>query len=358
MLGLREVVSCLAMCAVLGCGLDSHVIGEDPRLAGGSGSEAGNSLHVSARLAAGGPATGARVEVWRTDSVTQSPSYQALMNAAGEADVRVAVGEWSVVVRKDGLAFRQVVRDSGRIHDTLRPVSSLAGIVSGGSGQIVSIPGVGRRVVCDPHGYFQLDSLPSGSLPMVVGTGPRKVGSVVTLASGAQEMVLARRDSIPATWPSLRTDSLIAWAPISPPAILPRGALGDFEDFAVAVRFRRLDTATPVQVVSWTDGGSRGVKIGWRGSETMLLTVDGRTLVAMGVPLDTGIQQLGMSWDARTLRVYLGADLLLEYAYATAEVRSDWTAPVFGAQGLERIDWISFQRGALTKEWLIRLAAL
>ncbi len=358
MLGLREVVSCLAMSALLGCGLDSHVIGEDPRQAGGSGSEAGNSLHVTARLASGAPASGARVEIWRPDSVTQRPSYQAMTNAQGEAEVRVADGEWSVVVRQEGLAFRKVVQDSGRLQDTLRPMASLAGIVSGGAGQIVSIPGVGRRAVCDTHGYFRVDSLPSGSLPVEVGSESQKARSVVSLTSGSQGMVLARRDSIPSLWPSLRADSLIAWAPNPPPAILPRGGLGEFEDFAVAVRFRRLDTTTPVQVLSWTDGGSRGVKIGWRGSEAMLLTVDGRTMVAMGVPLDTGSQQLGMSWDARTLRVYLGADLLLEYAYATADVRSDWSAPVFGAQGIERIDWIAFQRGLLTKDWLIKLSAL
>lgn len=354
--GSRTPISFLALCVLLGCGLDSHVVGDDSRQAGGSGSEAGNALKIVARTPNGGSIDGARVEIWRADSVSAIPSYRGVTGVDGRAEIRVADGDWSVVVRQGGFAFRREIRNGGLVEDTLRPVARLAGILDGGLGQIVSVPGVGASAECDSRGFFQLDSLPSGKLPFVVASKNRWVRSVVDIEPGVDAMVLAEAAAVPDSLPSLPADSLIAWAPRSPPALLPQGALGNFDAFAVALRFERTDSLSQVIALSWTNGSSRGVKVGWRGLDTLLLTVDEKTVVIAGVPLGAGPQQLGLSWNGMTLEIYLGAKLLLSFAYSSPEQRDDWNAPVFGGQGVRQIDWIAFQRGELTEEWLENLS--
>lgn len=321
-----------------------------------AGSDAGNALSIVTFARSGDSVDRAGVEIWNADSVSTSPSYRAVTGADGRAEIRISDGHWSVVVRRGGLAFRQEIRNGGLVQDTLRPVSRLAGILDGGSGQIVSAIGVGVSARCDEHGFFQLDSLPAGKLALVFAAKNRWVRSAVGVEPGVDAMVLSKADAVPDSLSSLPADSLVAWSPTDPPLALPRHALGDFDAFAVALRFARKDSLSQVIAFSWTDGDSRGVKVGWRGVDTLLLTVDGRTAVIAGVPLGMGAQQLGLSWNGATLAIYLGQSLLLSFPYSSPEQRFDWTAPVLGEQGVRRIDWVAFQRNELTQEWIESLS--
>ena len=342
---------------LFGCGMDPHVIGDDTA-ASEQGAASGNaSVRILAVMEDGLSASGARVELWPLDSTSDRPVAQATTDGRGEAIVAVSAGEWSVVVQKEGMAFQGRVRDGGRIQDTLRRMASLVGIVSGGGGQEVSILGQGARTRCDTNGFFRLDSLAAGHHPVLVGAGAGRERSLVSVEAGRRNMVLGKKGVLPADWPSLPTDSLIAWGDPTSTLRLPRGSLGFQGDFAVAVRFRRPDTTSPLQVFSWTDGLSQGVKIGWRGADTVLLTVDGRTLVGIGVRLDTGSRQVGFSWQQGTFALVVDSDSVASFSYPTAAARGEWSVPTIGAQGV-RLDWVAFQRGGVEEDWLVRLSGL
>lgn len=346
----------LAILGVLGgCGLDPRVIGGDEASISDSTAEAPRSLDIRAYLHDGNPASGARVEIWSTDSSLPRLQAGARCDSLGRASLRLPSGNWSVVVRDERGIFQRRIGQEERILDTLRAPGTLMGIVRGGAGQEVSIPGMGARTWCDSLGFFRLDSLGAGELDLVVGSAGRRERATVVVRAGDRSMALGRRDSLPAAWPTLPADSLIAWGDPTTTLRPPRGSLGYRGEFSLAVRLRRIDTVSALQVLSWTDGLSQGVKIGWRGMDTLLLTVDGRTFVGIGVRLDTGSRQVGVSWQEERLRVLVDSQEVVSLAYATAASRGEWSTPTIGAQGV-RMEWVAFRRGVVETDWFLALS--
>lgn len=326
--------------------------------AGGSGSEAGNALWVRALSSSGGFVAEAQVEIRRSDSPTRSASYRGTTGPDGTARLSVPDGTWSVVVRKDGLAFQSTTTGGGIVSDTLRPVSRLAGIVDACDGHILSIPGIGSSSRCDLDGFFQFDALPSGDLPLVVEGPGILARSLVKIRPGTNALVLASITTIPAVWTSLPSDSLIPWPSSRLPASIPRQALGDSGSFSIAVRLRRQDTSSAMWAISWTDGLAKGIRIGWRGSDTMLLDLDGKPYSVAGIPLTTGVEQIGLSWDGHRIAILLGDDSVATLTSSTFDQRSTWSDPEFASAGVSKLDWIAFKRGTLVDDWLRRLSRM
>ncbi len=328
---------------------------------GGSGTDAGNAVTVSALSPTGQALAGARVEIWPADSNATwnaaTPSFLATTGTDGQAHLRVPSGSWSVVVRKDGNAYWRLLDSSNRVSDTLRPTARLAGIWHGAEGQILSALGMGSQTRCGPGGFFQFDSLPWGDLSLRL-TGLAILRTLVTVDPGTQSMVLVKSDSVPAKLESLPADSLLPWAPKPVPAALPSSALGDTGAFSMAVRLQRTDTTQPVWAISWTDGDSSGVRVGWQGSDTVNLEVNGRPHRIRGIPLTQNSQQVGLSWNGRLIIVYLGSDTLLTLTSTAPVNRHTWKAPLLASQGVSKVEWIAFKRGLFTGDWLVRLSRL
>ncbi len=337
--------------------MDPHVIesADSPEATQPTGSA--RDVSVRAVLPDGAMGSGARVEVWPLDSLVAAPSRRATTDARGEATLRVGPGRWSVVVRRGERSFQREIREGDSIVDTLRPLGSLVGILPAAAGKTVSIAAVGVRATCEPSGFFRLDSLPSGALPLALRL-PSGARAQVPIGAGRPTLMLGSTDGRDSVFPGLPVDSLVPWLDQSPPIRLPRRALGFSGDFALAVRFRRVDTRTPIQVFNWTDGAMQGLKVAWRGADTLFLTVDGRTLVGIGMPLDTGSRQVGIAWEGGTFRLVVDARPMLSFSYSTAQARGEWSTPMIGIQGMERLDWIAFQRDSITTDWLERLSGM
>ncbi|MBK9579083.1 MAG: hypothetical protein IPO40_18605 [Fibrobacteres bacterium] len=348
---LSRILSCLVSAWFLASCSESAV-------AGGSGTEAGNGLKVAALGPDGTPVVGARIEVRAARSESAQPLVLDSTGADGVASLQVPEGAWAVLVRKGDLAFWTLSNGTGRITDTLRPTAQLSGIVEGGEGTKVSALGLGDTTRCDAEGYFQLENLPSGQIPL----GFQAVGNLVTssldLEPGSRSIALAKADSIPRHIASLASDSLIPWSLRSAPATLPREALGDSGHFSVAVRLHRQSLATPVWAISWMASRNQGLRVGWRGADTFILGVDGRQDSVVGIPLDTGAQQLGLSWDGHRMIIRLGSDTVVTRTYSNFDRRTGWPAPLFGSEGVSRVDWVAFKRGKLMEEWLVRLSQM
>ncbi|MEN9353995.1 MAG: hypothetical protein RL318_1320 [Fibrobacterota bacterium] len=329
-------------------------------VAGGSGTEAENALTVLARAQDGSRASGALVEVWPSAQVPAlggtAPSFRDTTDASGQARLVLPTGEWSVLVTKGGSAFWRRSGQFDQVQDTLRPMASLSGVVEGGAGRLVSLLGLGMAVTCDSTGRFRLDSLPSGTLAIAVSGVSRS--SSVTMVSGEQGIVLAKVDSLPSTLGVLPADTLIKATGQAIPLSLPRAVLGASGPFAVALRFERTEPATATWLVSWTDGASAGVRLGWEGRDTIVLEVAGKSRKIAGVPLDQGIQQVGLAWNGTKIEVWLGADLLLSLDDTTLADRATLTDPVIAGAGVSRVDLLTFKVGSVPAEWFVRFAGL
>jgi hypothetical protein len=140
------------------------------------------------------------------------------------------------------------------------------------------------------------------------------------------------------------------------PASLARAALGDSGRFSVAVRLRRSDSATPVWVISWMDSASNGIRIGWRGTDTFVMDIDGKNYQIAGIPLTTGTEQVGLSWDGHRISVLLGRDSVLSLTSSSVDRRETWSHPQFGTIGTATVEWVAFKRGLLVDDWLRRLS--
>lgn len=345
----------------------------DPRILGGSGTEAGSGVFVCAhcdptgapsfRLRAvgetGAAAGSAQVEIRPLGSTTTEPLFRMRTSSEGMLSAWIPPGEWTLLVRHQGRAFRRDLRSSpdqslGLI-DTLKAVARLVGIFSGCQGNSLSAMGVGVEARCDAQGYFHLDSLPAGRIGLVAMGALQSNLTQVKIEPGIHSMVLAPWTRIPAELTSLASDSLVAWGDGPLPARLREDALADSGAFTLAIRLRRESTQLPLMAISWGDGLANGIQLGWRGPDTLVAKVQGRTFLTAGIPLDTGVQQVGVSWDGRRLAVLRGIDSILTLNTSTFRDRSRWNAPEFASEGVRRLEWIAFRRGELVFDWLGRL---
>jgi len=329
----------------------------DTLVAGGSGTEAGNAITVVALAPDGKPLAGARVEI-RPSVSTDTAAYRGTTGSDGSATLKIPVGTWSVLVRKDALAYRTFSVNSRTVSDTLRPTTAISGIVEGGAGNRIAALGLGESSICDANGYFRFEDLPPGALPLTISGTNRTVNSDVNLLPGTSALTLVDTGSLPTHLTTLPSDSLVPWSNRAAPATLPRPALGDSGNFSVAVRLRREDSTKAMWAIEWTDSASRGIRIGWHGRDTMALSLDGKTYDIAGIPLGSGTQQVGLSWDGHRISVLLGQDSIATLTSSTFDQRSTWKTPVFGSMGTSKVEWVAFKRGNLVYDWLRRLSQM
>jgi hypothetical protein len=348
---LSRILSCLVSAGLLASCTDSSV-------AGGSGTEAGNGLKVAALGPDGTPVVGARIEVRAARSESAQPLLVGSTGADGVASLQLPEGAWAILVRKGVLAFWTLSNGTGQITDTLRPTAQLSGIVQGGEGTKISALGLGDTTRCDAEGFFQLENLPSGQIPLGFQASGNFVTSSLDLEPGSSSIALADVDSIPQRIASLASDSLVPWSHRVSPAILPREALGDSGQFSVAVRLHRQDLVAPVWAISWMSDRNQGIRVGWRGADTFLVEVNGTRDIIVGIPLDTGAQQVGLSWDGHRIVILHGSDSVYAKTNSNFDRRVDWPAPRFGSEGVPQVDWVAFKRGILVKDWLLRLSRM
>jgi len=336
----------LGALALAGCGAPEKVVG-------GSGTEAENALTVSARASDGATVAGAQVSAWPAGQVAAlggtAPTARGITDVSGEARLTLPAGDWSVLVRKGGAAYWRISTGSGKIQDTLRPMANLTGIVVGGAGSLVSLAGLGATVTCDSVGNFHFDSLPSGALSLVVQRAGKRIATLVRLAPGTSVQTTVPRDTIV---PS-SADTLVPTVGNSATIAFASTRLGDTGSFAVAMRVQRTSLTDTAWVFSWGDGVTKGVRLGWVGSDTMLLAVQGRSLVAIqGIPLGLTSELVGLSWRGGALEVYLGTDLVTSLTTTVPTDRSQWgNSPTVGAKGISVVTGLFTKSGELSPDW-------
>ncbi|MEK7393071.1 MAG: hypothetical protein AAB214_10945, partial [Fibrobacterota bacterium] len=77
-----------------------------------------------------------------------------------------------------------------------------------------------------------------------------------------------------------------------------------------------------------------------------------------GVPLSTGTEQIGLSWDGHRISVLLGRDSIVALTSRTFDRRSTWKTPEFGSAGASKVECVAFKRDNLVDDWLRRLSGM
>lgn len=198
----------VALAALLwGCG--------DDLSAGGGGIETNNTIGLTVRDADGAPVASARVAArpsgWVPGDSTDSVRGRFLTtDSAGRVEVRLSAGNWTFEARKDGfaaLATRMVSRDGSLGNLVVAPMARLSGRVALAPGEPsarVAVAGTDHSVRTDADGRWSLDSLPPGTLRVVVA-GTSRAPDSIELAAGT-------RDSLPWTGaPALRALDSAGW---------------------------------------------------------------------------------------------------------------------------------------------------
>lgn len=327
-------------------------------LAGGSGTETGNALTVLARTTSGSPAVGAAVEAWPEEQI---PAAQGTLStsrdttdATGTAKLELSAGSWSVLVRQGATAFQLRSQAEGEIIDTLRPMAHLSGTIQGGGGARIALVGLGRSVLCDSNGVFRLDSLPPGTLTLAVLRSGSAVTSEVTLPAGGASSILiqdatTKEDSVVATY---TRDSLASNAL---PYSLTKASLGDTGAFALAARLTRDPAADTAWMLSWTESPSSGVRLGWLGTDTLALEVNGTLRKVAGIAFGSVPRTVGLVWTGSHLEAYLDTGRVVSLATTSLIERTSWSAPVIGARGISAAAWVATRQGALPDGWFAEI---
>lgn len=322
--------------------------GDEP-VAGGSGTDAGNALTVTARAADGLPVAGATVELWPASQVPgaqgTAPRFAGTTAQDGRASFAVDTGSWSVLVRRGGAAFRMLARRGTPVEDTLRPMAKLTGIVANATGGRIALPGLGRSVAYGADGRFVLDSLPSGPVDYVVFEGATLIEGSASLGAGAvSELVVPAGTSLGA---DTIEPTYLATLPLS----LGGNALLDTGSFAVAFSMERATTLGTSWLFGWTSPSGKGLRLGCAGAGTLLLEVDGALRRIEGLPLDAAPLQMGIGWDGKALEVRLYGELLLSLTTAALANRTGWTDPVIAPSGVSTLGHLALKTGAADSAW-------
>lgn len=187
----------------------------DDLSAGGGGIETNNTIALTVQDAHGAPVASARVVArpsdWvRGSSIDSIVRQDLTSDSMGRVVVRLAAGRWTFEARKEGLAAlstRQIVRDGSLGNLVVQPMSGLSGRVALAPGELsarVAIAGTDHSVLTDAEGRWSMDSLPPGSLQVVVVGGSRAADSI--------ELAAGDLDTLPWTGsPSLRALDSAGW---------------------------------------------------------------------------------------------------------------------------------------------------
>lgn len=351
----RIVPWILAFLVVAGC--DSSPVAQ-----GGSGTESGNALTVMARNLDGTALSDAKVEIWPDSQIPgdsgTAPSYSSSTNSLGTATFALPNGTWSVVVRKGRLAGWKTSRETGTISDTLEPMSRLTGIIHGGAGYRVSLVGMGKTAICDSSGWFVLDSLPSGTLPLAIAGAGKTVRTAISMDSGSGSMALLSVDSIPSILADLLAGTLVSPSSAGVATTFPHSTLGDTGAFAVAFQIRRADSLGTSRLFSWSTSDSSKLLLEWLGPDTMDLQVNGTSDTIVGLALGTSTRQVGLVWTGSKLQVYFEGGLVTALTSTVPADRSLWTDPIVGDSTIAKIDWIATEKGRVSSDWFSALSGM
>ncbi|MBK8804532.1 MAG: hypothetical protein IPN71_21205 [Fibrobacteres bacterium] len=153
---------------IAGCD-DSRVV------SGPSATETGNALQARLLREDGSAAAGARVAVRKSGATDQTGAILLTADASGQVSTRLETGDWTLEAREGGEGLRIDVRlGSDTALDTarLQRLGTLVGkLQSNLQPASLVVTGLGRRIDVALDGAFRLDSIPSGSQPLVlVGT--------------------------------------------------------------------------------------------------------------------------------------------------------------------------------------------
>jgi len=344
--------------------------GPTPQM-GGAGAEAGNAITVSVLSPSGKPVAGAMVEIRPTNSVTLSPTISATTGPDGTARFEPGTaGPWSILVRKDGMAFWQIADGNGAILDTLRPMAKFAGFLQSTPGAILSIPGLGFRTICDGDGGFAFDSLPSGYLPIRRSKvqdqpGAARFGLARQVQPNPNDSLFPSRDAFVELLPSRTTilatsdtalrnawmigDDFIPWLNRPLPATFPAGRIPERGEFSFGVLLQFDGDGDSVEAFRWGDGVSKGVRFGWKPDRMPFLEIDGKpqTVRMDGRPwlpspgkggwtiLKISGDSSGRGWISK------GDSSGVDFPESTFIDRTNWKPPVFGSIGKVRVTWIT-----------------
>jgi hypothetical protein len=327
--------------------------GESPVSQGGSGTDAGNALTVLARTREGDAAKGATVAIWPADQIPDlagtAPSFKGTTDSSGQAIFTLPTGTWSILVRLGGTSCWKLSPPSGRVIDTLEPNGTISGILQGGGISTISVVGLGTTAVCDSSGYFQLDSLPAGTLSLVVTGGSKTSATSLTVASGEHAIFAVPQSSIPTRLDTLLSDTLAM--PSTLPLALSPAVLGDTGAFAVDIQLHRADSTSTARIFSWTNGATAEIRLSWIRTDSLQLELNGVPTVIAGIPLGTGTHQVGLLWTGTHIEVYLDKSILLSSASATLANRATWNPPVVGESGIAKVDWTVSHKGLPPSDW-------
>ena len=171
----------------------------DERVAGGGGIETNNTIALRVVDDQGAPVVAARVVARPADwipggSESTPPGFELSTDIEGRVSGELNSGRWTFEARKGGLAIlstRDVDGLSGSATLELAKMARLSGRVGlapGESFAVVSVSGTGHAARTDSNGHWTLDSLPSGTLSLVV-SGRESHRDTVVLATGATDTV-------------------------------------------------------------------------------------------------------------------------------------------------------------------------
>lgn len=331
---------------------------------GGAGAEAGNAITVQAISPNGGGLASARVEVRspRTDSL--KPVAIGVTDPSGEVQIRVpSESPWTVVVKKDGLAFAGTVEAGGALRDTLRPQARFSGMLEPGTDK-VTLPGLGASTVCAADGSFQLDSLPSGmrlirrhrtvtdsvsSRPLA----PRQLGSpkarifesYIDLQPGMTTVLLGNRHPMGDT--SWVAKEFIPGSTHSLPAQIAAPELAKPTPFVLAFQYRPAADTGALVLMDWLGGVDGAIRVTWRDKDSLTILVGG-SIQYLQVPrpsLDED-HSFELSWDGSYLTMNFDGGFRSFFETNALKERAHWDAPRLGVMGVSQIRWISIQDAA------------
>lgn len=277
--------SVILVALVAGCG--------EEQVAGGGGIETNNTVALRVFDDLGAPVASARVVARPSDWIPteggrSAPGFELTTDAQGVASGELAEGRWTFEARKGGLAIlstRWIDASTGTANLPLAPMGGLSGrvaLLAGESYATVVVAGTDHLVRTDSAGRWSLDSLPSGSLELVVAQHPSR-RDTIALPPGAN-------DSVPWTGsPALRALETDGWVLL--------------DDFAA----RRPAVSVASTGASWYMANDR-----LTGGNSRFLRVDGqvdsvweRFLVA-GDPAGGGSFQARFDIDTETQVIGLG----------------------------------------------------
>ena len=344
-----------------GCLSGIHVDGA------GAGAEAGNAITVRAISPNGGGLASARVEVRSPLTDSLEPVAIGLTDPSGEVQLRVpSEGPWSVVVKKDGLAFAGLVEADGSLRDTLRPQARFSSMFEPGTDK-VTLPGLGASTVCGADGSFQLDSLPSGmhlirrhrSVSDPVMARPlaiRHLGapnamileSYIDLYPGMTTVLLGNRHPLgDTTWVA---NEFIPGPTNALPARIAAPVLAKPNSFVLAFQYRPgADTGTLI-LIDWLGGVDGAIRVTWRDKDSLTIHVGGGIqYLQVPRPSPDEDHSFELAWDGDYLTMNFDGGFRSFLETNALKERAHWESPRLGVMGISKIRWISIQDFAHTE---------